>query len=292
MTVTSLDLTGKIDPLIAELLAAAAQVAEREGVEFFVAGAAARDLVLEHGFGMKSRRATLDVDLACSIPDWGAYARFQAALTGTGAFAPVSGIAHRLTYRGGALTVDIVPFGGLEKPPGEIAWPPDFATRMGVTGFTDVHDHCIRVNVSAGIVVKVVSLPGFAILKLIAWSERKDQTKRDGADIGFLCGHYGPACVYARLTGEDYDVLGMEGYDVARAGVRLLGRDMAALMRTGTRARVLSVLAAELADASGHRLALTIAGRAQDEEDFNRALETLRLLRAGIEDVGEKQASG
>jgi len=283
MTVTSLNLTGKIDSLVAELLAAAVRVAEREGVEFFVAGAAARDLVLEHGYGMKSRRATMDVDLACPMPDWSTYARFHAALVGTGAFAPVSGIAHRLTYRGGTLTVDIVPFGGLEEPPGEIAWPPDFATRMGVAGFTDVHDHCILVTVSPGVVVKVVSLPGFAILKLIAWSERKDQTTRDGADIGFLCRHYGPACVYARLTGEDYDVLGVEDYDVARGGVRLLGRDMAALMRPGTRARVISVLAAELAVASGHRLALTIAGRAQDEDVFNHALETLRVLKAGIE---------
>jgi len=285
MTVTSLNLTGKIDPLVAELLAAAVRVAEREGVDFFVAGAAARDLVLEHGYGMKSRRATMDVDLACPMPDWSTYARFHAALVGTGAFAPVSGIAHRLTYRGGALTMDIVPFGGLEGPPGEIVWPPDFATRMGVTGLTDVHDHCILVTVSPGVVVKVVSLPGFAILKLIAWSERKDQTTRDGADIGFLCRHYGPACVYARLTGEDYDVLGVEDYDVARGGVRLLGRDMAALMRPGTRARVISVLVAELADASGHRLALTIAGRVQDEEVFNHALETLRVLKAGIEDV-------
>lgn len=285
MTVTSLNLTGKIDPLVAELLAAAAPVADREGVEFFVAGAAARDLVLEHGFGMKSRRATLDVDLACSIPDWGAYARFHAALAGTGAFAPVSGIAHRLSFRGGSLTVDILPFGGLEKPPGEIAWPPDFATRMGVTGFTDVHDHCIPVTVLPGVVVNVVSLPGFATLKLIAWSERKNLTTRDGADIGFLCRHYGPVCAYARLTGEDYDVLGLEDYDVGRAGVRLLGRGMAALMRPGTRARVLSLLAAELADPSGYRLALAIAGDARDEEDFNRALETLRVLKAGIEDA-------
>jgi len=42
MPVTSLNLTGKIDPLVAELLAAAVRAAEREGVEFFVAGAAAR----------------------------------------------------------------------------------------------------------------------------------------------------------------------------------------------------------------------------------------------------------
>jgi hypothetical protein len=81
----------------------------------------------------------------------------------------------------------------------------------------------------------------------------------------------------------------VEDYDVARGGVRLLGRDMAALMRPGTRARVISVLAAELADASGHRLALTIAGRAQDEEVFNHSLETLRVLKAGIEDAPERR---
>jgi predicted nucleotidyltransferase len=285
MTVTSLNLTGKIDPLVAELLAAAARAAKREGVEFFVAGAAARDLVLEHGFGMKSRRATRDVDLACSIPDWGAFARFHDALIRTGAFTPVPAVAHRLTYRGGALTLDVVPFGGVEKPPGEIAWPPDFATRMGVTGFGDVHDHCIPVTVSPGVMVKVVSLPGFAVLKLVAWSERNNETTRDGADIGFLCRHYGPVCTYTRLTGDDYNVLGVEEYDVARAGVRLLGRDMAALMRPATRARVLSVLSAELADASGYRLALVIAGRSQDEEDFSKALDTLRLLKAGIENA-------
>jgi predicted DNA-binding protein len=56
-------------------------------------------------------------------------------------------------------------------------------------------------------------------------------------------------------------------------------------MRPGTRARVLSVLAAELADPSGYRLALVIAGHAREEEDFNHALETLRLLKGGIEDA-------
>jgi len=60
MNATSLDLTGKADPLVAELLADVARAAERQRIDFFVVGAAARDLVLEHGYGMKSRRATRD----------------------------------------------------------------------------------------------------------------------------------------------------------------------------------------------------------------------------------------
>lgn len=288
MTATSLDLTGKIDPLVAELLATAARVAARQGIGFFVSGAAARDLVLEHGYGARSRRATKDVDLACSIPDWDAFARLKTAFVEDGACAPVQGINHRLSFRSGALTLDIVPFGGVEGPAGEITWPPDFATRMNVAGFTDVRDHCISVTVLPSIAIRVVSLPGFAVLKLLAWNDRKNETIRDGVDVGFLCRHYGPVCAFERLTGERYNVLGLEDYDVDRAGVRLLGRDMAALMRPATRLRVLSVLTAELGDASGNRLALAIAGEGQAEEDFERAMRTLRLLKTGIEDTQPK----
>lgn len=50
-------------------------------------------------------------------------------------------------------------------------------------------------------------------------------------------------------------------------------------------------LVAELADASGYRLALATAGGAQNEEDLYRALETLRLLRAGIEDARKENVT-
>lgn len=285
MSATSLDLTGKVEPLLAGLLADVAGAAKRQGIDFFVVGAAARDLVLEHGYGMKSRRATRDVDLACQVADWGAYQRLVEALTASGRFAAQPGIAHRLSYRGGALSTDIVPFGGLERPPGEIAWPPDFTTRMRVAGYADVRETCIAATILRGVVVKIVSLPGLAVLKLLAWSDRRNETTRDGADIGFLCRHYGPVCAYERLTGASYDVLGLEEYDVPRGGVRLLGRDMAAIMRPATRARVLAVLAAECEEASGHRLALAIAGAQAGEDEFDAALETLRVLSAGIEDV-------
>ncbi|OGA69948.1 MAG: hypothetical protein A3G81_13965 [Betaproteobacteria bacterium RIFCSPLOWO2_12_FULL_65_14] len=285
MNATSLDLTGKADPLVAELLADVARAAERQRIDFFVVGAAARDLVLEHAYGMKSRRATRDVDLACQVAGWRAYQRLVQALKESGRFAAQPGVAHRLSYRGGALSTDLVPFGGLERPPGEIAWPPDFTTRMRVAGYADVREACIAATILPGIVVKVVSLPGLAVLKLLAWSDRRNETTRDGTDLGLLCRHYGPACEYERLTGASYDVLGLEGYDVHRGGVRLLGRDMAAIMRPETRARVLAVLAAEREQASGYRLALAIAGGGAAKDDFDSALQVLDVLRAGIEDI-------
>ncbi len=52
MTDISLDLSGKIDSLTADLLSALTEVAKKANAEFFVTGAAARDLILEQGYGI------------------------------------------------------------------------------------------------------------------------------------------------------------------------------------------------------------------------------------------------
>jgi predicted nucleotidyltransferase len=72
----SLNLRGKLEPQVLRLLRGAAQVAAEQRVPFFVVGASARDMVLEHGFGVRSKRATTDIDLAIAIGDWNAYKRF------------------------------------------------------------------------------------------------------------------------------------------------------------------------------------------------------------------------
>lgn len=44
------------------------RVAKTHGVDYFVIGATARDILLTHVFGMPSGRATRDVDFALAIP--------------------------------------------------------------------------------------------------------------------------------------------------------------------------------------------------------------------------------
>ena len=62
----SLNLHEKVEPQAVRLLRGAADVAATQAITFFVVGACARDMVLEHGFGVASRRATKDIDLAIS----------------------------------------------------------------------------------------------------------------------------------------------------------------------------------------------------------------------------------
>ena len=56
---TSLDLSGKINPVTLELLATLNEVAGFARIRFFVVGATARDMIFELGYHRPSKRATL-----------------------------------------------------------------------------------------------------------------------------------------------------------------------------------------------------------------------------------------
>jgi len=56
-------------------------------------------------------------------------------------------------------------------------------------GFQDAFNNAIHVYLDPKIYVSVTSLPGFVILKLIAWQERMCLTK-DAEDIAFILLNY------------------------------------------------------------------------------------------------------
>lgn len=58
---------------LARVVGALQAVAAPLGVEFFLMGAAARDLILRYAHGIEAQRATEDVDFAVMVHDWHAY---------------------------------------------------------------------------------------------------------------------------------------------------------------------------------------------------------------------------
>lgn len=98
-------------------------------VEFFLMGAAARDLWLTHAHGSDIKRQTEDVDFAVMLDDWKAFDTLRERLLAGGAFTGRSGLAtHQLLHQPTRLPLDIVPFGGIERADRTIAWPPDQST--------------------------------------------------------------------------------------------------------------------------------------------------------------------
>ena len=142
MSENLLDLSGKIDQLTVEVFEAIAAVTAAKGIRYFVVGATARDMILSYGYGIKSRRATVDVDLGVEVADWAEFHTLKDGLTATGHFTPTRS-AHRLVYND-SLPIDIVPFGPLEHANKEISWPPDHSIRMNVMGFEDAYARCAK----------------------------------------------------------------------------------------------------------------------------------------------------
>jgi predicted nucleotidyltransferase len=210
-----------------------------------VTGATARDILLVGVFGLETGRGTRDVDLAVALDGWPAFEAMKARLVATGAFAADQQIVHRFFHLRGerrGYPIDLIPFGAIEDPGATIAWPPDRSIVMNVAGYREAFDAAALVEVGPGFVVRVVSLPGLALLKLVAWADRGAADPRDAIDLAILLRRYHAAGNEERLYGAEIAVLETTGYDVDLAGPRLLGRDVARISRTETRRTLLALL--------------------------------------------------
>jgi predicted nucleotidyltransferase len=76
-------------------------------------------------------------------------------------------------------------------------------------------------------VVRVASLPGLALLKLVAWADRGGRMNKDAADLYRLAASYAEAGNTDRIYDQEMNLLETAGFDIQLAGAELLGRDVA-----------------------------------------------------------------
>lgn len=228
-----------------EVLRQVDRVAREVALDYFVVGAMARDILLNGVFGLSAGRATRDVDLAVAVEGWPQFEAIKARLVGTGAFNPDARVAHRFYHRavsaGRGCPLDLIPFGGVELPGGEIAWPPDGAVVMNTAGYGEAFASAVLVEVEPGFAVRIASLPGLAIMKLVAWADRGPGDPRDAIDLATLLRQYGAAGNEDRLYGTEIGVLDIVNYDLDLAGARLLGMDAGRIAAPSTRGQILAL---------------------------------------------------
>jgi predicted nucleotidyltransferase len=228
---SSLDLSDRavLGPL-ARLLSAVHRAAGDAPV--LLVGAAARDLLLVHAHGVEVQRATEDTDLALAVPTWAAFLCLREALIGSGGFA-AEGPLHRLWF--GDQRLDIIPFGGVERPDRSISWPTEGAEVMSVAGLTEALAMAVAVRLPGGVKIDVAPLPALALLKTWAWKDRKYTAPgKDASDIWMFLRHYADAGNEDRLYGEEGEAaLAAFGFDLETAGAWLLGRDAREVLDNG-----------------------------------------------------------
>jgi predicted nucleotidyltransferase len=230
-----------LSPLVLEPLQGVAQTANSLSLPYFLAGATARDLVLENVFGRPPGKLTRDLDFGFVLSDWKQFENLKATLISTGRFKADRAI-QRVLYQHStdiSVGVDLIPFGGIQEG-SLIWWHNDFV--MNVAGFREALESAMQVQVDIDLVIPVASLPGLIILKLFAWADRKHE-KRDAPDILKILADYADAGNEDRLYADELPLLEAAGFDVPIARARLLGKDARRIASQETMASIAEMLA-------------------------------------------------
>jgi predicted nucleotidyltransferase len=275
MTSTLLDFSQTSDLVaLATVVRALQAVAQPLGIDYFLIGAAARDLMLQHAHNIAPSRRTEDVDFAVSVSDWPIFETLRSALLGSGHFSERSKTAiHKLRHQATGLPLDIVPFGGIENPDRTISWPPDHHTVFDCFGAREAFDVSIPVQLPKNVTLRVASIPALALLKITAWEDRKhSHPGRDAGDLLLYARHYMDCDNYDRAAQDHSDLFTKDDYDHEATGARLLGRDIANLVDKGSIEPVLSILLPQ-ADTDGPLLLAQQSGL--DLENARRLIEAL-----------------
>ncbi|GAA4203961.1 hypothetical protein GCM10022289_21020 [Pedobacter jeongneungensis] len=174
-------------PLVSEMLREMSTICAKFDIDFYLVGAIARDIHLSANEELLSKRGTKDVDLAITISDEGQYNQIKNALIATGIFEGHETETIKLIYKKG-IELDLLPFGEIEEPNRNVRLTdPTFVLNM--PGFTEIYPFARDYDIGNGQMVKVCTIEGIILLKLIANDDRPERTK-DITDIEHLIQSY------------------------------------------------------------------------------------------------------
>ena len=167
------------------------------GIDYYLVGAVARDIHLSADIEAEALRKTEDIDIAITINDAGQYNELKKALISTGDFIADAMEAIKLYYKG-SIELDLLPFGAIESINRTVNLiDPTFILNM--PGFREIYPFVNDIEVETSFMVKVCTMEGIILLKLLANSDRPQRTK-DISDIEHIINVY-----FDLYSGNIYD---------------------------------------------------------------------------------------
>lgn len=210
-----------LSPAEVEALGEVRDAAGELGAPLVTIGASSRELILDRRVGITPHRTTTDWDAAVELEDWTAFERFVVSLAARGFHRHRE--PHRFEHTNG-LIIDIVPFGGLARPDGVLAWPPD-GREMSTLGLRQAYETGEDVEIAGGR-IRVARLRWLVALKLFAFRDRGAQTLHDLEDVDIMLRHATEA-LQERVFEELAADLATGRLDFDTAGAFLIGMDLA-----------------------------------------------------------------
>lgn len=163
-----------LDPLAIKMLHEMEVIFGKFGIEYYLAGAFARDVQFQRKNPESFIRKTDDIDLAVCISHEEKYNEVMDELVATGSFTRDEKEIIKLHYRLGK-EVDLIPFGKIESAERVVHLTKPKAFTLQMPGFAEAFPF-IEIIRSGNLVLNTCPVEGLVMLKLISWDDRPQRT--------------------------------------------------------------------------------------------------------------------
>jgi predicted nucleotidyltransferase len=261
-----------------ELIVILEKAFRKLSIDFYLVGARVRDLWFNIK-GIQPKRFTYDIDFAVLVSDINEFERLIQYLVKTGDFKVHQNEPYRLVFSRNNYLVDLLPFGEIEEA-NYTHITSRFETK--ILGLKEVFEKSIKVYLDNDLQIKIASLAGFCILKLISWDDRKAERERDLMDLYSIVHNY-----FDFESEEIYDKHldlfdNSDNFNRINIGAKVLGRQMADILARSEKLknRVLTILRQNTTNIENSRMGTIIASKY--DMDLTTVVRLLEDLLSGI----------
>jgi predicted nucleotidyltransferase len=127
---------------------------------------------------------------------------------------------------------------------------------MHITVFEEAfaNSQTVRLRENPILDLNVVTLAGLVIMKIVSWNDGYPNRNKDAGDLALIMSKYLDAGNSERLFKKHSDLLDLEDFDYFIVGARLLGRDMATILSSDLKDKILEVLDKETGKKERYKL--------------------------------------
>ncbi|WP_113663999.1 nucleotidyl transferase AbiEii/AbiGii toxin family protein [Pedobacter nanyangensis] len=248
---------------------------DKFNIDFYLIGAFARDMWMNHLEELPSRRATRDIDFSLYIRDIEDFQKLKDYLEVNEGF--VKGDEPYRLFSPDQTIVDLLPFGGIEDD-GVVYLDGKKPIDISVFGNMQVLNNAAIIS-TENREFKICTLPGLCIMKLISASEKSDRLNKDMGDFYYILENY------FEIAGEKifespYEDLIDDNFVPKIASAKMLGREIKVILSESDelRDKVLILLARQKGGFSDEEITNMYIQEKNDNQIIRMKLITQLLL--------------
>lgn len=275
---TLLNISGKLDKSLTDIIAEVQTVSETMNIKILLVGALVRDIHFEYAHGVKSMRRTLDVDIAVMVNNLNEYNSFKNHLILDYDFTATN-ITHRLKKN--MIEIDLIPFGKNAFPLNKAELDGN-GQEMDISAFEEVYDNSVEVILlkKPKLHIRIPDIPGLMILKLFSYSDNPGRRK-DAEDIYFIMKYFEQTLEPEVFHTQYEHLLTKYEYDSKKISIAILGEQIKAILADDTLTKLKHIIFIEIEENSDYSLILKM--RRHDDNSFEQMLNFMKILYNAIE---------